>query len=150
MDLFALQLVIPYILGKDDHLGRSVQLFLQLSYPEQIPQEEIESESPIKSPFILEPDINRVGFVSFRFHGIGAKTLRAVHLRSFSFLLAFWPINSSLKERIHFAEIVEQKLRGTKLLRNGEPEVVLECDGMGAWSAYKHSRTSIQAELDPI
>ena len=149
IDLFALQPIIPYILGKNDRLGRSVQLFLQLCYPEEIPQEDIQSEGPIKSPFILEPDINRVGFASLRFQGIGAKTLRAVHLRSFSFFLAFWPITSSLKERIYFAEIVEERLRGTKLLRKGEPEVELECNGMGAWTSFKHSRTSIRAELDP-
>jgi hypothetical protein len=37
-----------------------------------------------------QPDIHRVGHAWFVAQGIGKMMLRAVHLRSFSFYLAFW------------------------------------------------------------
>jgi hypothetical protein len=39
---------------------------------------------------VWEPKNNRVGLVVFNAEGVGRKVLRAVHLRSFSFFLAFF------------------------------------------------------------
>lgn len=42
-DLEALESLLPYVMGGAHSLGRSVQLFVQLSYPEEIPEEDLQS-----------------------------------------------------------------------------------------------------------
>jgi hypothetical protein len=75
--------LLPYIKGTSEAVGRSVQLYLQLSYPAGIPENLLEPELPR----IHYPTINRCGHLWFNIEG---KVLRAVHLQSFSFYLAFF------------------------------------------------------------
>ncbi len=81
-DLFALEAVLPYIIGENYLFGESVQLFVQLSYPEEVPEADLSTDASSERPIIVEPTINRAGHVFFRVPGVGQKVLRAVHLQA--------------------------------------------------------------------
>jgi hypothetical protein len=85
-DVPVFEAVLPYILGKDNSLGKSIQLFLQLSYPEEIPVDELSAQGKAKGLKVFEPTMNRVGHAFFRAPE-GDKLLRVIHLRSFIFYL---------------------------------------------------------------
>jgi hypothetical protein len=90
MDLFVYADLLRYIRGESLSAGRSVQLYVQLSCPGEIPREHLRDPELIGAPIVWEPKDNRVGLVVFNAEGVGRKVLRAVHLRSFSFFLAFF------------------------------------------------------------
>jgi hypothetical protein len=139
-DLFALEALVPYILEKRENLGRSVQLFLQLSFPQQVPAEDIDPASGSNQSFIFQPQMNRVGFAYFVAPGIGKKLMRAVHLRSYSFFLAFWQPGRGLAEQIDFADVFTRHLTETALLKSSQAKIKLKCNGAGAWDSFKSSR----------
>jgi hypothetical protein len=146
-DLPALEVLLPYILGQRDDLSRSVQLFLQLSFPQEVTPEEVDLESALAQPILFYPNMNRVGFGYYVAHGIGKKLMRTVHLRSYTFFLAFWQPGRGQAEQYDFANILTHHLNGTVLLRLGRPRVFLECTGIGAWDSFKYSRDN-QLEFD--
>jgi hypothetical protein len=140
-DLFALENMVPYIMGRADSLGRSIQLYLQLCFPQEIPKKDLVSHDAA-DPLIFAPIINRAGHMLFRVHGVGQKILRAVHLRSFSFYLAFFRPNERRAVQDDFMNIFMTNTPSTVLLRQSLPTVALSCNGMGAWESFKASRTS--------
>jgi hypothetical protein len=87
-DMFVFPPLLPYIMGRSNALGRSIQLYVQLVYPSEIPTEFLEPTDP--KPSIYYPTMNRVGYLWFNIEGVGRKMLRSVHLQSFSFYLAFY------------------------------------------------------------
>lgn len=141
LDRFALDALLPYILGADEKLGRSVQLFVQLSFPEEIPKNELDPTSSQEETTILEPSIHRVGHMLFRADGVGQKVLRTVHLRSYSFYLAYWQPGGARSEQDDFEHVFTSAFTASKLLRPSEPSPELECNGLGAWESYKESRS---------
>jgi hypothetical protein len=141
IDRFALEALRPYMLGLDERLGRSVQLFVQLSFPEEVPARELDPDSQSDEITTFEPRIHRVGHLHFRAHGLGQKLVRAVHLRSFSFYLAYWAPGGSRAEQDDFESIFTNCLPATSMLRPSDPDVQLECDGIGAWESYRQSRS---------
>ena len=140
-DLFALDAVLPYIMGKSDIIGKSVQLFLQLSFPEIIPEEDIHVNVPPERPIICRPTMNRVGHSLFRVPGVGEKLLRTVHLRSFTFYLAFFKPNEKRGVSDDFADCFSRYTRAV-LLRPSQPKIELVCNGIGAWTSVKNSRSN--------
>jgi hypothetical protein len=86
-DLDALKCLLPYILGKNNRLGRSVQLFVELVYPEYIEPTDIDDKSSELCSSLFYPTGHRVGHTLFRVPRIGQKILRTVHLRSYTFFL---------------------------------------------------------------
>jgi len=78
----------------------------------------------------------------FRVPGIGQKVLRAVHLRSFGFYLAFFLPNEKLAVRNDFMNVFITNTPSTVLLRPSTPTVELTCNAMGAWDSFKASRTA--------
>jgi hypothetical protein len=149
-DLFALETMLPYILGKNDSLGRSTQMFLQLSYSEEVPEQEVRADAEGDRPIIFAPDINRVGHLFFRVQGVGAKQLRAVHLRSFTFYLAFFKPGERLLVQEHFASNFTGHMKETVLLRPSRPNIKLLCNGMGAWTSFKSSQNEIEYVRDGL
>lgn len=143
-DLQALEGMLPYILGKNDKLGRCIQLFVLLTYPEKVKKHEIDTTIASDEVIILEPTIHRVGHFLFRVPNIGEKILRAVHLRSFSFLLAFWLPSGGKAEQNDFESIITTKINGLKLLRSNENNITLECNGIGAFTSLKHARSQFE------
>ncbi|HCI12814.1 MAG TPA: hypothetical protein DFK12_02325 [Gallionellaceae bacterium] len=140
-DLYALDVMLPYIMGESSTLGKSVQLFLQLSYPEEVPEEELSANAPADCPVFFKPTMNRVGHIFFRVHGVGEKLLRAVHLRSFTFYLAFFKPSESCVVLNDFADHFSH-YTGALLLRPSNPIVETQCNGAGAWTLFKGSRSN--------
>lgn len=142
VDRQALEVLLPYILGKGDRLGRSAQLFVQLTYPEEIDTRELDPACESNETVVFEPSMNRVGHVLFRAHGIGQKLLRTVHLRSYSFFIAYWPPGGGRAEQDDFETVFTACLTGVQLLRSSQPTVRLECNGVGAWNSFRESRST--------
>lgn len=142
MDREALAHLLPYILGKDERLGRSVQLFVQLVYPEEVHARELDENTDASEKLLFEPSINRVGHMLFRVHGVGEKILRTVHLRSYSFFLAYWPPGGNRAEQDDFEKTFISCMQGARLLRPSQDKVHLTCDGMGAWQSFRESRST--------
>ncbi|EPW7005307.1 hypothetical protein WOB98_22225 [Vibrio parahaemolyticus] len=143
-DLFALEVLIPYIMGTDDSLGGSVQLFLQLAYPQEVPPES-NPDSIDNNPDSIDklyPDIHRSGFVFFKVKGEGQKVLRAIHLRSYSFIISYWPPGSSLWEQYDFASYYLNAYPTAIWLTENTTSVEIECGAVGAYDSIKQSRTT--------
>lgn len=140
-DLYALEAVLPYMLGKSIALGNSVQLFVQLAYPEEIPEGDLSADAPSGRPHYFKPTMHRVGHIFFRVPDVGQKLLRAVHLRSFSFFLAFFKSGEARTVSNDFAEHFCRHT-GAVLLRPSRPKIQLLCNGIGAWTSFKGSRSN--------
>jgi hypothetical protein len=138
IDVIAFPPLLPYILGFSNPLGQTVQLFVQLSYPAEIPEECLDAEGPT----IYYPTMNRVGNIWFSPQGIGKKMLRAVHLRSFSFYLAFWKPDERRKEIDTFTRTFLARVPATVLLRASMTRGTLVCDGMNAWESVSQARNN--------
>jgi hypothetical protein len=140
MDLFAYQDLLPYIRGQSLSAGRSVQLYVQLSYPGNIPREHLRDPELAGAPAIWEPQDNRVGLAAFNVEGVGRKVLRAVHLRSFSFFLAFFDPKEKSAVVSHFAKTFLERMSTMVLLSASRTHADLVCDGMDAWQSFYGSR----------
>lgn len=141
-DRQALEALRAYILGKDILLGRSMQLFLQLVYPERVPESDLQAEYRGKEKIIWEPDSHRTGHMFFRAHGIGQKLLRAVHLRSFSFFVAYWEPTTDRAEQNFFETVYCAQEKFARLLRPSKQSIQVVCEGMGAWESWRESRST--------
>jgi hypothetical protein len=142
VDRKALETLRPYILGTGDHLGRSAQLFVQLTYPEEVNKRELDSACESNETLVFQPSMNRVGHMLFRAHGIGQKLLRTVHLRSYSFFVAYWPPGGSRNEQDDFETVFRNSHASAQLLRPSRPAICLECNGFGAWDSFRESRST--------
>lgn len=139
-DHFALERMLPYIMGQDEKLGRYVQVFVQLSYPEEVPEQDIaDGAKPVEPPLMFYPTIHRGGHMFFRLPGIGQKVLRTVHLRSFSFFLAFFAPGENRAVMEDFSNLYSLHHRSTRL-KPSATSVNLVCDGIGAWTSLKGAR----------
>jgi hypothetical protein len=141
-DLFALRVLLPYVLGQSQSAGRSTQLFVQLAFPELIPDEDLDPAVKRDGPVLWEPTLNRVGQVLFRVPGVGKKLLRMVGIRSFIFYLAFYDPNDSRSAHDDFADVFVNSLPEVMLLRPSKPTVTLVCDGTGAWASFRGSQST--------
>jgi len=136
-DLFVLKKLLPYILGENEKLSQSVQIFLQLTYPQKLP-EDISSADIDK----LYPDINRVGFMQFKVKNVGQKLLRAVHIRSYMFILSFWEPGKSMLEQYDFENVFLTYNPSAHLLTRETQTVKLRCNAIGAYESVKNSRNT--------
>jgi len=121
-------------------VGRSVQLYIQLSYPGKIPREHLADPKLVGAPIIWEPQDNRVGLVAFSVEGVGRKVLRAVHLRSFSFFLAFFDPKGKSAVVRDFSKTFLEQMSAMVLLSASRTYVDLVCDGADAWQSFYGSR----------
>lgn len=140
-DEFAYKPILPYIRGEDDGLGRSVQLFVQLSYPGPVPESLVAGHPSTQGGVLFEPDGHRVGHVFFKI-GSDQKLLRVVHLRSYSFLLAFSEPGTGRADAIDFEQAFLSAVAGVKPLPASRSKVELVCDGLDAWTSFEDSRSS--------
>lgn len=143
-DLFGLEALVPYMLGHSYESGKSVQLFVQLSYPEEVDAKSLSIEKDLGDIIKIYPENNRAGHVLFKAPGIGEKFMRAIHLRSFTFLLAYWKPGGGHAEKNDFEKIFAGKGTGIKLLRPSRQDEKLICNGVGAWESLRHSRNKFE------
>ena len=139
-DIFALEAMLPYIRGEDSALGRYTHLYLQMSYPEEVPEEDLVDAAELPRPVVFEPVHHRCGHFFFRVPGVGQKVLRAVHLRAYSFYLAFFQPGERTAVMADFEQVFTRVMRGTVRLRVGQTAVEVRCNGLGAWQSYRGSR----------
>jgi hypothetical protein len=140
IDEIVLPPLLPYIMGKSESVGRSVQLYVQLSYPAEIPESLLDPED--LRPMMHYPTLNRCGNLWFNVEGVGKKMLRAVHLQSFSFYLAFFPAGECRAALDHFTNAFLQQMQETVLLRPSRNKVTLICNGMNAWDSVAEARAN--------
>lgn len=143
VDLEALDKMLPYILGNNLQLGRYVDIFVQLSYPEEVPEKEYNSsELPDACSGVFLPNHNRVGFILFREPAVGQKLLRAIYLRSFSFYLAYTGPAGDLEVQYDFRRHFTRLMPSVVRLLPNKSKIELLCDGVGAWSSIQDARST--------
>jgi hypothetical protein len=140
IDLFVYPPLLQYINGVSLSVGKSVQLFVQLAYPGIVPHERLAGADPADPPTIWEPQDNRCGHMNFKVPGIGEKLVRAVHLRSYSFFLAFFRPGEKSEIMKHFGETFLSAMSASALLLPSRPRIDLLCDGMDAWKSIDGAR----------
>ncbi|TPM41392.1 HNH endonuclease [Mesorhizobium sp. B2-3-4] len=139
-DTFALKAVLPYIRGENDHLGRSVRLFLQLAYPAPIPPAERARLGGEEVPEIWEPRLNRVGITEVTVEGIGRKIIRHVALQSYTFMLAYSnPADGASANKEFAAEFLKRAPAAVEV-KASQSEVATVCDGINSWDQFRQSR----------
>jgi hypothetical protein len=140
MELFAYPALLPYIKGDSLSVGRSVQLFVQLVYPGTVPRDRLADADFADAPFIWEPQDNRCGHFDFNVPRVGRKIWRVVHLRSYSFFLAFFKPGEKSAMLKEFAETFRRMVLASELLLPSRPRIELICDGMDAWQSIDAAR----------
>jgi hypothetical protein len=132
--------LMPYVRGYSDGIGRSVQVFVELSYPSPIPPEHFKDEEQDAISEVFVPLDHRVGHVWFEAQGVGRKLLRAVHLRSYSFFLAFYDPSATQEEPRKFEREFLIRRPAAAILRASRASVRLVCNGMNAWESFYGSQ----------
>lgn len=72
-DLFVFPPLLSYILGNSESVGRSVLLYVQLSYPGYVPEEFLDDSDP--RPQMFFPTGNRIGYLWFDLGPAGRRSL---------------------------------------------------------------------------
>ena len=140
LDLIVYPPLLNYINGSSNSAGRSVQVYLQLSYPGVIPAESLADTEFQDAPALWEPQDNRVGLAHFEVAGVGRKVLRAIHLRSYSFFLAFFEPCANAAAAGEFTKEFLARMPGTVLLQASRQWSNLVCNGGDAWHSYDGAR----------
>jgi hypothetical protein len=140
IDRIAYPPLLDYVCGRSTSDSRSVQVFIQLSYPGLIPPERMAAQEFHECPALWEPQDNRVGLFHFEVSGIGRKILRAIHLRSYSFFIAFFKSGEKRSVVKEFAENFISGMLASVLLAPSRPEVDLVCNGADAWLSCDGAR----------
>ena len=139
IDLFVFAPLLPYIMGRSENLGRSVRLYVQLSYPDEVPASDLADASV--APFVFAPLENRLGHMLFE-TPTDRKLLRAVHLRAFSFFLAFFKPKEKIAGMDYFERHFLDRHPHAVRLKPSRRVVDLVCDGMSAWESVKEARAN--------
>jgi hypothetical protein len=133
--------VLPYILGVDNRLGRSVQLLAFLNFPEEIPEYELTEDDPPERPFIFFPTTNRIGHILFPLSSGDRRLIRFVCLQSFAFAVFFLRQGEKQSIFTEFSAEFSTELSAVAL-RPSMSCVELMCDGMGAYSSLVDARNN--------
>jgi len=141
-DEFVYPPLTSYIMGTSTSAA-NVRLFLQLVPPGYISVQELaEMGHSHKNPLRWEPESHRVGFIQFLSNDGRKKLLRAIHLRSFSFFLAFFEPNGQVAQTDEFVNIFMSQNTHIKLLKPELNRIKLVCEGVDAWSSFREARTN--------
>jgi hypothetical protein len=100
-------------------IHNSIDLF---AYPGKLPPDRLGGADLVDAPSTWEPQDNRCGHMYFNVAGVGQKVLRAVHLRSYSFFLAFFEPGGKSATLKHFTETflsIVPRPRSSCLLAHG-------------------------------
>lgn len=140
IDQFVFPPLVPYINGENQMIGRSVQLYVQLDYPTLVSDWSVSERDNSERPFLFRPTSHRVGHAWFNVPSVGKKLLRNVHLRAFSFFLAFFEPNAVGSISRDFTNAFLARMSAMQLLRPSRPKVTLICDGGDAWQSFNGAR----------
>jgi len=76
----------------------------------------------------------------FKVFGVGQKVLRAIHLRSFSFFLAFFTPGGRRSEVADFSTAFLSNMPATVLLSPSRTAADVLCNGTDAWKSLEGAR----------
>ncbi|MDE1146955.1 MAG: hypothetical protein PW843_10080 [Azospirillaceae bacterium] len=142
-DIEIYQQILPYILGKNNSIGRSSQMYLQISYPSLIPSKFIKNKPETENKdIIFYPSGNRVGFTFFKLDNVGKKLLRTVHLRSFTFYIAFFEPSKGASDIYDFSNEFTKTMPGTHLLKKSKTSIRISCNGADSWKSFYEARAN--------
>lgn len=139
--------LLPYISGKDDQQGRSCSIFLQISFPEVVSEnDQLNYFGEYDETFRWEPIVNRIGTMHIDFPGVGKKWLKTISLRAVNIYLTFF----DPKERTvayhsqqdfdrHFTKTVPGVVR----LAPKCSQISVPTHGIGAWDSFRNSRRKL-------
>ena len=120
---------LPYILDGHQIMGRTVRLYLQLSYPGVVsPSDHNLYFEGGKEPKVWEPTLNRVGLVWLTLEGKN-KLLRIIHLQSYTFYLAFTEPGSGASAAKEFSAAFTRHSPGTVELLASRPKNYAQLHG---------------------
>jgi hypothetical protein len=140
LDVFAYGPLLDYINGGSTSKSAWVEAFLQLSYPGVIPAERLADPELHDAPPFWRPEDNRLGFMHFAVPGVGRKVLRVIHLRSYTFYLAFFEPGSARATVREFARVFQANMPEAVLLAPSRQGVEVKCNRLDAWASYDGAR----------
>jgi hypothetical protein len=97
---------------------------------------------------MFTPIDHRIGHRLFE-TAVGKKLLRAVHLRAYSFLLAFFEPDEKAAVREDFSQHFLNHHPHAALLRASRKSVELVCDGLSAWENWEGCRENVISNERP-
>jgi hypothetical protein len=147
-DVFVYAPLRNYLRGSANVEGRSVYLYLQLSYPGVVPIARLADPQLQDAPAVWKPQNHRVGLMNFEVPGLGRKILRVIHLRSYSFFLAFFEPGMKRSVATDFSNAFLASMRGMVLLRPSQPRINLLCNGADAWRSFDGARENALVAAD--
>jgi hypothetical protein len=132
-DSFAFEPLRAYILGESLNHADSIRIFLELSHPTRIPKDDLPEGTPAGTVYV--PEVNRIGHMAFRC-ALGEKIVRAIHLRGYTFLIAFFEPNASSKLRGITTQLFLAQNRGAVLLGPDRQNLYVRPSAK-AWNSFK-------------
>lgn len=143
-DEFVFKSLRQYILGSAP-TPETPMLFVQLVPPGMIPDVDfrrIPKHLGLDRTFY--PVGNRVGFLMYESMDGRRKILRAVHLRAFSFFVAFFDPKNGSKSQSGFLRVFTSECPEAQFVRPGTSMLTMHCTGPDAWSSYRHSQIEME------
>lgn len=139
-DAFVFEPLIKYILKQQEAPDDYFRVFIQLQYPGRIPRNDLGDFDASDCPPVFYPATFRSGHVVFALTNGSRKILRAVHLCSYTFLLAFFEPEKTGETPEQFTEIFLHFNKRTKLLARNLKRAKLICGEDDAWQSIKAAR----------
>jgi hypothetical protein len=139
IDQFVFVPLRNYILGHSMENWESVRVFLELAYPARIPRGDLSDD--FSEATLFYPEANRMGHQWFKC-ALGEKLLRTVHLRAFSFSVAFFdPVAQQDLRKLTTAAYLGKR-RKAVWLRPEAGRIYVKC-GLNAWESFRDARGSV-------
>lgn len=140
-DVFVFQEFTSYILT-GERSDASFRIFIRLVPPGTVPHEDVPVLPEGVESRIWFPEGHRVGFMMFQDPTGRKKLLRAVHLRSFTFLIAFFQPFATESEIGEFMESF--MLYGeARCLPSDAKSIALICEGSDAWQSVRDAKIKL-------
>ena len=140
-DLFIFDFLKEYILVHSLKNHSCLKVFVGLTYPDVIPEDELPTNYTGVNPVIYRPELNRVGHALFQAPDGRYKLMRAVHLRSFSFTIAYFAPETPETLIKEFMQLYLDSRQKLYLLPQTPAKFTLICGSDSAWESIKQSRS---------
>jgi hypothetical protein len=139
-DALVFEPLTNFILNQQDPPADYFRVFVQLQYPGHVPKSDRDVFNSADFPPVFYPAVFRAGHMVFALTNGSRKILRAIHLCSYTFLLAFFEPEKTGETPGQFTEIFLHLNKRTKLLTRNLNRVKLICGEEDAWESIKAAR----------
>lgn len=141
-DVFALEPLAKYIVMQEPEPQNYFRAFVQLQYPGRISKDDLANSDDSARTEIFYPVVNRAGHMLFSLSNGSRKILRAVHLCSYTFLIAFFKPEETGESPEAFVEVFLHYNKRTKLLSRNANRLKLICGEADAWQSIQAARST--------